>query len=47
MSEFNTWSDPTESMEDVMPLEVVPTNYIIDGAGNHCRLPAGLFAVGR
>lgn len=34
MSEFNTWSDPTESMEDVMPLEVVPTNYIIDGAGN-------------
>ena len=31
MSEFNTWSDPTESMEDVMPLEVVPTNYIIDG----------------
>ena len=31
MSEFNTWSDPTE---DVMPLEVVPTNYIIDGAGN-------------
>ena len=34
MSEFNTWSDPTESIEDVMPLEVVPTNYIIDGAGN-------------
>ena len=34
MSEFNTWSDPSESMEDVMPLEVVPTNYIIDGAGN-------------
>ena len=34
MSEFNTWSDPTESMEDVMPLGVVPTNYIIDGAGN-------------
>ena len=34
MSEFNTWSDPTESMEDVMPLEVVPTNYIIDGARN-------------
>lgn len=34
MSEFNTWSDPTESIEDVMSLEVVPTNYIIDGAGN-------------
>lgn len=34
MSEFNTWSDPTESIEDVMPLEVVPTNFIVDGASN-------------
>lgn len=34
MSEFETWSDPTESIEDVMPLEVVPTNFIVDGAGN-------------
>lgn len=32
--EFQTWSDPTESTGNILPLEVVPTNLIIDGEGN-------------
>lgn len=34
MSEFKTWSDPTESVSSIMPMEVVPTNFVIDGSGN-------------
>lgn len=32
--DFHTWSDPTESTGNILPLEVVPTNLVIDGEGN-------------
>ena len=34
LSGYKTWFDPAQSVDAVMPMEVVPTNFIIDGQGN-------------
>ncbi len=31
---FDTWLDPTQNIDSLMPLSVVPTNYVFDGSGN-------------
>ena len=33
-TDFKTWFDPTTSVEAVMPMEVVPTNFLLDAKGN-------------
>ena len=33
-TDFKTWFDPTTSVETVMPMEVVPTNFLLDAKGN-------------
>jgi thiol-disulfide isomerase/thioredoxin len=34
MQDFDTVIDPKQESEKIMPLSIVPTNYIIDGRGN-------------
>ena len=33
-TDFKTWFDPTTSVEAVMPMEVVPTSFLLDAKGN-------------
>lgn len=41
MGNFITWSDPTQSLGEIMPLAVVPSTYVFDGKGNLIGLLRG------